>query len=90
MVYRLEFSPRAVRDFRNLTTTVQRQLAPHIDALTEIPRPPGVKKLSGDTHRIRVGDYRIIYDINDQALCILVLRISNRREAYRRRRGGGA
>jgi mRNA interferase RelE/StbE len=86
MAYRLEISANAASQFRKLTKVVQRQLAPHIDALAETPRPPGVKKLSDDTYRIRVGEYRILYDITDQTLTVLVLTVGHRREVYRRRR----
>ena len=49
------------------------------------PRPPGVEKLAGpdDFYRIRVGDYRIIYQIQDDVLMILVVKIGHRREVYR-------
>jgi mRNA interferase RelE/StbE len=86
MAYRIEFSSSAANQLRRLPRTVQGRLTPHIDALAETPRPPGVKKLSDDTYRIRVGEYRVIYDIADQVLIVLVLSIGHRREVYRRRR----
>jgi mRNA interferase RelE/StbE len=86
MAYRIEISPAAVSQFRKLTKVIQRQLKPHIDALADNPRPSSVEKLRGatDQYRIRVGDYRIIYQIQDQALIILVLKIGHRRDIYRR------
>lgn len=56
-----------------------------IKALAEQPRGPGVEKLVGldDTYRVRVGDYRILYEIDDGVLLILVVRIGHRRDVYR-------
>lgn len=56
-----------------------------IDDLAETPRPPGTKKLAGmaDRWRIRVGDYRIIYDIRDGMLTILVVKVGHRKDVYR-------
>lgn len=56
-----------------------------IDALAVEPRPPGVVRLAGrDDFRIRVGDYRIVYAVDDAALLVLVARIAHRRDVYRR------
>lgn len=86
MAYRVDISPRAASEFRSLTKATQRRLQPHIDALAETPRPPGITKLSGtdDLYRLRVGDYRIIYRIDDDVLHILVVMIGHRRDIYRR------
>jgi mRNA interferase RelE/StbE len=79
------FAPAALRQFRKLPAAIQRRLSPHIDALADDPRPPGVVKLSGsaDIYRVRVGDYRIVYEIQDVGLMILVLKIGNRRDVYK-------
>lgn len=86
MAYTLQFAPGAEREFRKLPRQVQVRLRPRIDALAEEPRPVGAEALSGmgNLHRIRVGDYRIIYTIEDQALMIVVLKLGHRREVYRR------
>jgi mRNA interferase RelE/StbE len=57
-----------------------------IDELTENARPPGCVKLANtpDLYRLRVGDYRIVYQVKDPALIVLVLSIGHRREIYRR------
>jgi mRNA interferase RelE/StbE len=70
---------------RNLTADVQRRLDPALQALKQDPRPPGCKKLSGEESlwRIRVGDYRIVYQIRDNELLVLVLKMGHRREIYR-------
>lgn len=84
--YRIVFAPRADRDFRALTPDVQRRLRPRIDALARNPRPRGVTTLSGGKGllRLRVGDYRIIYQVQGHTLTILILKIGHRREIYRR------
>jgi mRNA interferase RelE/StbE len=58
-----------------------------IEALTENPRPDGVTKMKGynSRYRIRIGNYRILYDINDGQLLVLVVQFGHRREVYRQR-----
>ena len=84
MTYTVILSPDARRQFLKLPRALQERLQPRIDALADNPRPPGVKKLKGyrDYWRIRVGDYRIIYTIQDDRLIVTVLRIGNRRDVY--------
>ena len=57
---------------------------PDIDALKDNPRPFGSEKLSGveETYRIRVGDYRILYEVHDDVLLVLVVEVGHRREVY--------
>ena len=57
-----------------------------MNALGQEPRPHGVRKLSGEEelYRIRVGDYRVIYAIEDDALIVLVVAVGDRRDIYRR------
>jgi len=83
--YRIEFTPAAARDFRGLPQDVQRRLGLKIDALAGTPRPRGVETLAGekDLHRIRAGDYRIVYQIRDEVLMIVLVRIRHRREVHR-------
>jgi len=84
-MYRIEFSSRAAREFRKLTPDIQRRLDPALQALAQNPRPPGCKKLSGEESvwRIRVGNYRVVYYIQDKQLLVLVLKIGDRKEIYR-------
>jgi mRNA interferase RelE/StbE len=84
-MYRVHFAGRAERAFRKLSLEVQRRLDPAILALADQPRPPGCLKLSGQDSlwRIRVGDYRIVYQIQDEILLILVVNVGHRREIYR-------
>ena len=85
MAYAVEFSPSAAREFRKLAPEVRRRLSPHIDSLAQDPRRSGAKKLKGreDLWRIRVGDYRIVYEIRDRTLVVLVVRVAHRRDIYR-------
>lgn len=85
MAYTVEFSANADREFRKFSRDLQLRLRPRIDALETDPRPPGAKKLAGRENlwRIRVGDYRVVYEIYDRILVVLIVRIAHRREAYR-------
>jgi mRNA interferase RelE/StbE len=83
--YAVQFKPSAARDLRGLTKGVQRRIVRKLEALAVPPRPNGVKKLDGEnsTYRVRVGDYRIIYQIQDAILVVLVIHIGHRRDVYR-------
>jgi mRNA interferase RelE/StbE len=85
MAYRIELKPSAAKALSNLPKPIQKRIAAKIDALGVTPRPPGVKQLSGSEHlyRIRSGEYRILYQIQDAVLVVLVIRIGHRREVYR-------
>lgn len=85
--YRIELSRGAEKALAALPGEARRRIASKIDALAENPRPPGTKKLTGedDLYRVRVGDYRVVYEIRDRVLIVLVLNIGHRREVYRRR-----
>jgi mRNA interferase RelE/StbE len=84
MAYKVDIAPAAARQLKALSTTVQRRIVQHLYDLQMVPRPPGVIKLADDLYRIRVGDYRIIYEIQDQTRAILVLKVRHRRDIYRR------
>ena len=85
MPYSIRFTPRAQRDFLTLDRTVQQRLQRHIDCLGENPFPPGAKKLHAKEpyYRIRVGDYRVLYQVEAYQLVIIVVKIGHRREVYR-------
>lgn len=85
MSYRIEFTPAAARTFKKLPSSVQSRITPKVDALAASPRPHGVEKLAGheDRYRIRVGEYRIIYVIDDELRGVTVAVIGHRREVYR-------
>ena len=83
--YHVEFSAPAAKQFRKLPGAIQQRLAPRINELAVDPRPHGSKKLSGEEgiFRIRVGDHRVVYSIEDDALVVLVVKIGDRRDVYR-------
>lgn len=83
--YQIEFSRQADRQFRNLPSQIQQRLKSRIDSLAATPRPHGSEKLSGadQLYRIRVGDYRIVYAVEDDRLLILVVKVGHCREVYR-------
>lgn len=85
--YTVQIKRSALKGLQGLSGQLQAQLRKQIDSLAENPRPSGVKKLARDEnlYRVRVGNYRIIYQIQDKALLILVIKIGHRREVYRKR-----
>ncbi len=84
--YRVEFRPAALRELRRLDRSVQPRIQGAITLLAQDPRPPASRPLRGrEGYRLRVGDYRIIYIINDGVLLVVVVTIGHRREVYRQR-----
>jgi mRNA interferase RelE/StbE len=85
MAYRVVMTPEARRNMLALPQDVARRVTVCILALAQSPRPPKTKKLKGtaDLWRVRVGDYRVVYQIEDGRLLIVVIRIGHRREVYR-------
>lgn len=84
MTWTVEFEGRARREFLNLDRTIQELLADAIDDLRKTPRPAGAKRLVGKAgYRIRKGDWRVLYTIDDKAGLIRIYRLGHRREVYR-------
>jgi len=85
MTYQVEVAPAALRQLRKLDRTTQLRIQAAIELLAANPRPPGAKKLVGGDGewRVRLGDYRIIYEIHDRRLLVLVVSVGHRREIYR-------
>lgn len=83
----VELSPAAVRKLRKLDPAARRRIQAALELLAQDPRPPGAKKLVGGDGewRVRTGDYRIVYEIHDGVLLVLVLTLGHRREIYRQR-----
>ncbi len=83
--YRVEVSKPAGKQIAALDRTVQNRIIDRLTPLGDNPRPAGSKKLAGPDAfwRIRVGDYRILYTIEDRRLVVLVIKIGHRREVYR-------
>ena len=86
MGYTIKFSAHAARAFRKLPRAVQMRMHSAIEPLKENPRTPGAEKLKGsdNAYRIRVGDYRILYEIVDEELVVYIIETGHRREVYRR------
>jgi mRNA interferase RelE/StbE len=86
LAYRVEFTPRAVRDFKALDDSIRGRISRRIDSLAENPYPQGIKKIEGEDelHRLRVGDYRILYQVKGEILLVLIVGIGHRRDVYRR------
>lgn len=87
MSYRIEIAPAALRQLRKLDRVAQRRIQAAIELLAGEPRPSGAKKLVGGDGewRARTGDYRIVYEIHDSVLLVLVLAVGHRRDIYERR-----
>lgn len=82
--YVVSYASGVKKDFKTISREAQIRIVTAISRLTTDPRPSGAKKLSGlKYYRIRVGDYRVIYDIHDGKLTILVVEVGHRREIYR-------
>jgi mRNA interferase RelE/StbE len=86
MTYRVEVAPAAVRQLRKLDPPARRRVQAAIELLKEEPRPSGAKKLVGGDGewRVRTGDYRVVYEIRDSVLLILVVAVGHRRDIDRR------
>ncbi len=85
MPYRVEWVRPASRAFERLPSVVRARIERAIDALTTNPRPSGSRSVvsgAGDL-RIRVGDYRVLYEVDDASRTVLILKIAHRSEAYR-------
>jgi len=83
-VYRLEISHIAHKQIEALPHRFAQRINEAIAGLANEPRPVGAKKLAGiEGYRIRLGDYRILYRVNDESRLIIVYRVKHRREAYR-------
>jgi mRNA interferase RelE/StbE len=83
--YKIELRPAAVRALRELDPPVARRLQAAIALLAEDPRPPASRPLRGrPAWRVRVGDYRVIYAIEDDVLLIVVVTLGHRRDVYDR------
>jgi mRNA interferase RelE/StbE len=86
LAYRIEFTPRAEREFKSLDGSVRGRIKQRIDSLAENPFPSGIKKIEGEEelYRLRVGDYRVLYQVKGRILLVLIVRIGHRRDVYRR------
>ena len=83
--YSVEVKRSAIRELRRLSPEIATRIWPRIRGLADNPRPRGTAKLSGevDAYRIRVGDYRVLYEVDDGRRLVSIRQIRHRREAYR-------
>jgi mRNA interferase RelE/StbE len=87
MRFNIVIAPEARRNLKRLHGTMLRRIAEAIDGLGDDPRPPGAVMLAGEADglwRIRVGDHRVIYQIHDAKIQVLIVRIGHRRDVYRK------
>jgi mRNA interferase RelE/StbE len=82
--YRLSLTTSAEKELQGLPAKVVAQIAIRVERLASVPRPPRCKKLVGGDKewRIRIGDYRVVYEIDDAAKTVAVTRIAHRRDVY--------
>jgi mRNA interferase RelE/StbE len=87
VTYEIRFAPAAVPQSRTLDPPGRRRGQAAIDLLAEEPRSPGARQLVGGAGewRVRTGDFRIIYDIRDGELLVLVIKVGHRRDVHERR-----
>ena len=82
--YKVLLKRSAAKELEALPLKDRRRVAARIAALADEPRSPGVEKISGqEKYRIRQGDYRVLYAIDDAALAVTVVKIGHRRDVYR-------
>lgn len=84
--YRIELLASAARELSALPRAIQLRISHHLDRLADNPRPAGAKALAREAGflRLRVGDYRVIYRVDDDERSVLVVKIRHRSEAYRK------
>jgi mRNA interferase RelE/StbE len=81
----VRYTATAAKQIRKLDTSAQARILRAVEILREAPRPPASKQLVGGDgeRRIRTGDYRIVYEVRDEELVVLVIWVGHRREVYR-------
>ncbi len=85
MTYAVRILPAAVRELKKLPPEAKRRVQAAIEVLAEEPRPPAAKKLTGRPEwRVRTGDLRVLYRIEDAVLTVVVVRAGHRRDIYER------
>jgi mRNA interferase RelE/StbE len=85
MTYAVQWARTTLKQLEKLDRTAQKKIVLAVTKLADNPRPHGVKNLvtrPGD-YRLRVGDYRVVYEIHDDRLVVLVVTVAHRREVYR-------
>jgi mRNA interferase RelE/StbE len=85
MAYKVEITPAAQPIIKKFPKNIQRKIIETIELLVNEPRPAGVVKLSAteNLYRVRIGDYRIIYQIKDRVLLIIITKVGHRTDVYK-------
>ena len=85
MSYRIEIKRSAAKALKEIPKANRKRIVEKIDSLAESPPNPDTTKMKGDNpfHKVRVGDYRIVYEIQEDVLVILVIKIGHRKDIYR-------
>lgn len=85
MTYRVEFVRSAAKTYSRLDPVLQRRVDRELDRLSETPRHPGVIRLQSDDeiYRVRIGDLRLLFSVEDQVLLVLIVKIGQRGSVYR-------
>lgn len=86
MTYRVEFTAAARRQLGKFPTEIRRRIVAVADLLADNPRPPNARWLANRAGvlRVRIGDYRILYEIQDDVLLVLVVAVGHRRDVYKK------
>ena len=83
MKYKVQIVHAAEKEMDKLPTVIHTRISRRILSLEDDPRPKSVKKLSGrEEYRLRVGDYRVLYTVDDKDTIVIIFAVSHRREAY--------
>ena len=84
MSYDLRIKPSAAKELRSLEPAGRRRVVDRIESLAEDPRPRGCEKLTGGArYRVRQGSHRVLYEVDDEAHIVTVVKIGHRRDVYR-------
>jgi mRNA interferase RelE/StbE len=84
LMYKIEVRNTARKQILKIPPPHFQRIQTHVNALAQNPRPPDALKLKGETgYRLRVGDYRILYEIDDDEQKIVIYRVRHRRDVYR-------
>ena len=82
--YRLLIKPSAAKELQALPANDRKRVVTRIEGLASDPRPPGTEKLSGaEKYRLRQGDYRVLYSVDDAQKILVIVKIGHRRDVYR-------
>ncbi|MEN8236900.1 MAG: type II toxin-antitoxin system RelE/ParE family toxin [Pseudomonadota bacterium] len=86
LIYKALFTPQAAKSLKKLPSNIRNLISRKIDTLLENPFPYNSEKLKGyqSLHKTRVGDYRIIYQVEQESITIVIVRIGHRREVYQK------